>query len=117
MSKAMEYKVNLKLVIFNEDRSNHLSAYKEIMLPFIPYVGLWLNNTKEMPAKITDVTWSIDEKYFFCILEDEREYEFDINTDIDELIDNLDILRDAKKYGWEGFDNIYRDKEYWIENL
>jgi len=110
MSKAMEYKVILRLMIYNEDRSNHLSAYKEITLPFVPYVGLWLDqDNKEMSSKITYVRWVIDEECFYCFLEDECEYEFDIKTDIEELIDDLDILRDAKKYGWEGFDKIYRD--------
>ena len=109
----MEYKVRLHLIVFNTDRSSHLSAFKNITLPFAPFVGLCIKEDGgAIPIKIIKSEWIIDEEYFYCTVtdEDEMNYKFDLDTDIDELTKVLLILGQAKKYGWEGFDKIYRAK-------
>jgi len=106
----MEYRVNLILQIYNIDRSNHLSAHKEVTLPFVPYVGLYIQEKGLHPLTFKEVTWLSEENWFICIVEEEGHYNFGLKDDLDELIDTLDILRNAKKNGWDGFDKIFSDK-------
>ena len=107
----MEYRVNLNLLFYNDDRSCHLRAEKEITLPFVPYVGLSFEEKGiECPMCIQTVIWSIDKKYFYCRVEEEAENIFEFDDDIDNLREIFNTLRDAKKNGWVGFDKIYRDK-------
>ena len=107
---TMEYRVNLNLLVFNEDRSNHLRGSIEVVLPFAPIVGMHIQYRDMYPLRIKRVKWLTDQESFDCTVEEELvSYEFSRGDDIEELIDRYDILGDAKKYGWIGFDNIYRD--------
>jgi len=111
MGPNMEYQTKLTLMIYNKDRSNHLRAEGEIVLPFLPSEGMHLQVGNMYPITIVKVIWLTDDKIFHCITEEKmHDYEFDLDTDIDELTDVLDILRDAKLLGWKGCDKIYRDK-------
>ena len=103
----MEYRVNLILQIYNFNRSNHLSAYKEVTLPFVPYVGLFIQEKGLYPLTFKEVTWLSEENCFNCIVEEEVQYDFGLKDDLDKLIDTLDILRSAKNNGWDGFDKIF----------
>jgi len=107
----MEYRVNLNLLFYNDDRSCHLRAEKEITLPFVPYVGLCIEEKGiEHPMCIQKVIWPIDKKCFYCRVEEEIEYIFEFDDDIDDLKKIFNTLCYAKKNGWVGFDKIYRDK-------
>ena len=105
----MKYQTKLTLLIYNEDRSNHLRGETQIMLPFHPAVGIHIQIDGMYPIKVVKVIWLVKEEIFHCIAE-EGTYQFNLETDIGALTDDLDILRDAKQLGWDGFDQIYRDK-------
>ncbi len=105
----MKYQTKLTLLIYNEDRSNHLRGETQIMLPFPPVAGICIQLDGMYPIQIVKVTWLANEETFHCIAE-EGLYDFDLETAIDELTDNIDILEDAKKLGWSGFDKVYRAK-------
>ena len=47
------------------------------------------------------VAWSINEEIFFCISQDGYEpgFLFDMNTNIEELVKFLDLLRDVRNNG------------------
>ncbi len=106
----MEYRVNLNLLVYNEHRTNHLRGSMEVKLPFVPSVGMRVQYKDMLPLQFKSVKWLTDKECFDCTVEEDRtSYEFGLDDDIDELIDMYDILRDAKKYKWTGFDKIYRD--------
>lgn len=106
----MKYQVTLNLLIYNENRSNHLRGSIEVVLPFAPTVGMHIQYKDMYPLRIKRVEWLTDQESFDCIVEEKLvSYEFCRGDDIEELVDRYDILEDAKKYGWTGFDNIYRD--------
>lgn len=111
MSSSMEFRTKLTLMVYNKDRSNHLRAIRETVLPFIPSDGMHLQVGMAYPITITKVVWLTDEQMFHCTAEEMMyEYEFNLESDVDELIDMLNILANAKLNGWIGFDKIYRDK-------
>lgn len=60
------------------------------------------------PVQFKRVVWLSEQECFDCVVEDDCLNKFGQNDDIEELIDLPDILRDAKKYGWPGFDKIFR---------
>lgn len=105
----MKFQTRLTLLIYNEDRSNHLRGETQIILPFQPTVGIHIQIDGMHPIRVVKVTWLDIEQKFLCIAE-EATYKFDMDMDIDALTDDLDIVRDAKKLGWDGFNKIYRDK-------
>jgi len=106
----VKYQVTLNLLLYNENRSNHLRGSIEVVLPFAPTVGMQIRYKDMYPLRIKRVAWLTDQESFDCTVEEELcSYEFCRGDDIEELIDRYDILRDAKEYGWTGFDNIYRD--------
>ncbi len=105
----MEYRVILKYLFYNNDRSCHLSAKKEITLPFVPYIGLSIEEGDMYPIYFKSVNWLIDENCFYCNVEEDGENEFEIDDDIEELKEIFDTLRDAEKNGWIGFDKIYHN--------
>jgi hypothetical protein len=45
------------------------------------------------------VTWSIDEQCFYCYIEDQE-------SDDDDWIDMDSLVKDAKHYGWDGFNKV-----------
>jgi hypothetical protein len=104
----MEYRINLSLIVFNAERTAHLRGGSEIILPFVPVVGMHIKIGNMNPVLIKRVVWLSDEKCFHCDLED-GQYKFKFGDDVMELTEMLDILREAKKDGWKGLDRIYRD--------
>ena len=106
----MEYRVILNLLVYNKGRSNHLRGNMEVVLPFVPSVGMHIQYKDMYPLLFKRVTWLTDKECFDCTVEEVSiYYEFGLDDDIDELLDMYDILRNAKKYKWTGFDKIYRD--------
>ena len=106
----MDYRVKLNLLIYNKNRSNHIRGSIDVLLPFAPSIGIHIQYKDMYPLQTTRVEWITEQECFNCIVEDDLTgYEFDMDTDIDELIDDYDVLRDAKEYGWVGFDKIFRD--------
>ena len=58
----MEFRTKLTLVVYNKDRSNHLRAIRETVLPFVPSDGMYLQVGMAYPITITKVVWLTDEK-------------------------------------------------------
>lgn len=104
-----EFRVRLWLLVYNELRTSHLRGSIEMDLPFVPGVGMHLQYKDMYPLEIKTVTWLADEACFLCNVEDNGRYDFDLNTNVTELAQVLDTLRDAKRYGWDGLDRIYSD--------
>lgn len=106
----MTYHVRLKLWIYNTDRSNHLRGEMDIALPFPPQAGMHIEYEDMQPLHLKRVIWRTHAERFECLLESDTPYEFDLDSDVAELTDVLDVLRDARRHGWKGLDRIYRDK-------
>lgn len=104
----MQYKVCLILWVYNFDKSHHLRGELEVTLPFVPQESMCIQYKDMEPLEIKQVTWHSDSGFFTCDVEPKGTYEFDLNSDVEDLAKMLDVLRDAKKYGWSGLDKVYR---------
>lgn len=106
----MVYMVLLKLSVYNTDRSSHLRGDLEITLPFAPQLGMNIEYEDMQPLQVKRATWRTQAQRFECLVEPDTPYEFDLDSDVIELTQLLDILRDAKRHGWKGLDKIYRNR-------
>lgn len=67
------YKVNLQLEIWDsysiEESENWVVAYKQIELPFTPFIGLEINFPRGQ--RIKNIRWNVEGGSFTCSLEDQ----------------------------------------------
>jgi hypothetical protein len=99
MSNKMEYNVTIILTLFRKGREQFSSGYRELKLPFAPFIGLALLNNSPMDfGKIERITWVESENRFSCSIDYESK-----GSD-----DDLEFLiSEAKKQGYQKFDQIY----------
>lgn len=96
----MEYTVHLALNITSLDGTRKIVAYKEIVLPFVPFVGLSLSG--RISEDISSVSWSLSENKFYCVIPVTESTGRGLDDDID-----IDFLaRQAKKDGWLGIKEL-----------
>ena len=94
----MKYNVTIILNLYSKDKTQFSSGYREIKLPFVPFVGLsFLNGAMDF-GKIDRVTWVESENRFSCSIDYESK-----GSD-----DDLDFLiKMANKEGYQAFDKIH----------
>lgn len=90
----MQYAVHLALNITSLDGTRKTVAYKEVVLPFVPFVGLSLSG--RISEDISSVSWSLSENKFYCVIHATETNGHGLDDDID--IDFL--VRQAKRDGW-----------------
>jgi len=98
----MEYKVHFSLTIWSLERDKRVFGSKELSLPFVPFIGLRLQESYGASQPVVSISWNDDKKTFHCHIEDQ-------GTEMDDGYDlNLDFLvKTAKKNGWSGFNETY----------
>lgn len=96
----MQYKVYINLTIRTLDGLKSSTGYKEITLPFVPFIGLQLSDRLGPSQPIASVTWSEKEQMFFCHIEDGESKDTYPEIDFDFLVKN------AKRSNWLGFDLV-----------
>ena len=106
----MNYRLKLLLNLFNQNRTNHISGSTEVNLPFAPYPGLHINFGDYLNLCVVKVAWKVDEECFYCVVEDGCSYDFSLNSDISDLINDIEPIEEAMKLGWEGFKKVYRSR-------
>jgi len=94
----MEYNVTIILNLYSKNRIQFSSGYREIKLPFVPFLGLsFLTGTMDF-GQIERITWIESENRFNCSIDYESK-----GSD-----DDLEFLiKMAKKEGYQAFDEIY----------
>ena len=99
MSNEMEYNVTIILNLYSKDREQFSSGFREIKLPFPPFIGLALLSNSPMDfGKIERITWVESESRFSCSIDYESK-----GSD-----DDLEFLiSEAKKQGYQKIDEIY----------
>lgn len=102
----MSYKAKLILNIYNEDRTKCVSGVKEVEFPFAPYEGLEITVKWTCTYKLKSVTWSIDEQYFHCIIEDQENDSIDDDAILASPITMDFLVSEARSCGWNGFEKI-----------
>lgn len=100
----MEYKVHFSLTIWSLERDRQVFGSKELSLPFVPFIGLRLEESYGSSPPVLSISWNDDKKYFHCFIEDqETEVEYEYGYDV-----NLEFLVEkAKEDGWSGFNKTY----------
>ena len=95
----MEYTVKLTLVIWNKERKKFAAGTKELVLPFVPFVGLrFIEKKGPINYPISSVSWSPEENCFHCEIETlDDDYHFSIDY----------MVKAAKKSDWKGFDQVF----------
>ena len=99
----MEYKVTLILTIYNSDRTKWASGYKVLDLPFVPFVGLELRESRNgYTQPINRVVYYPEDKEFKCyIVQDERICEDH------SVLDLLFYIKQAKRNGWAEIEEVF----------
>lgn len=97
----MTYKVKLVLYIYNKSWTKCTAGSKEVEFPFAPYEGLEITDKTKFTYKLKSVTWSIDEQYFRCIIEDQEIDNIDLAP-----IDMNFLVSQARASGWVGFEKV-----------
>lgn len=93
----MVYNVTIILNLYSKNRAKFSSGYRELKLPFAPFIGLsFLNGTIDF-GMIERITWIEPESRFSCSIDYESK-----GSD-----DDLEFLiSEAKKEGYQAFDKI-----------
>ena len=94
----MEYKVTLVLHLFNKGKTKFSAGYRELQLPFVPFVGLSVLNGAIDFGKIERISWIEEEQRFSCSIDYEQRHSDD---DIEFM------ASEAKRQGYHGFDKIH----------
>lgn len=98
----MDYKAHITLTIWSLDGSKAVTGYKELTLPFVPFVGLRLMERHGPSQPIVSVAWSDNDQMFFCHVEDREVETGDLyNLDLKFLVET------AKRNGWSEFGSPY----------
>ena len=102
----MNHRARLILTIYDEDRTKCVSGIKEVEFPFAPYEGLEITVKWTCTYKLKSVTWSIDEEYFHCLIEDQENYSIEDDGLLASPITMDFLIKEARSCGWEGFDKV-----------
>ena len=100
----MGYNVRIVLIIRSIDDKKWSGGYVDITLPFVPFEGLEVNGDRWTTKPIKSISYNIKDQSFHCITED-KEFE----TDDFDFVDMDFLIKEAKKTGWQGFEEIYEN--------
>jgi len=98
----MEYRVHFSLTIHSFDGTKAAFFGKEMLLPFVPSLGLRLQGALSASEPVNSVTWSQSDQRFSCHIDS---YEIDMNDGYD--LDLAFLIEQAKADDWEGGSRIY----------
>jgi hypothetical protein len=102
MSNSMEYKIHFTLTIRSLDKTKATTGYKKMVLPFVPFLGMRLEEKLGLSEPIVSISWSNEEQEFYCHI-DSSEIEMDDGFDLD-----MDFLIDqARKNKWLKIGNVH----------
>lgn len=98
----MEYDVTIILNLYNKNRNQFSSGYRELKLPFVPFVGLSFLNGPFDFGKVDRIAWTESENRFSCSIDYESK---GVDDDLEFLI------KMAKEEGYSSLDKIYDTKQ------
>jgi len=98
----MEYKVHFSLAIRSLDGTKAAFGAKKLLLPFVPFVGLRLQEKLGASEPVSSITWSDEKQEFHCHID---VYEVEMNDGYDLDLDFL--IENAKDNGWEGISKVH----------
>jgi hypothetical protein len=103
----MEYKVHFSLTIHSVDGSKAVFFGKEMLLPFVPFLGLQLREELGPSEPVKSVTWSPLDQKFFCHIDS---YEVEVSDGYN--VDLAFLIIQAKANGWQGDGRIHTVGSY-----
>lgn len=78
------YKALLILTVYNETKTEFVSGYLDLALPFSPSSGLLISLKSTSSYKLNHVTWEHEQQQFRCYTEFVADVEFDMDFYISE---------------------------------